>query len=156
MNPRAYLLVALLVSPAWSQEPVADPPMVTASFTARSFDLSNDSIRKIVRDGAATQFASVRASNDTPVEPERVAVRFVPVEKALPAPKPRPPRLQPAPPSGGFISALVDILLDSDDDEAAVYSQKCLRCELREPMTSTSMGDDTCPDKVKDRLLPPP
>ena len=156
MNPRTCLLMALLVSPAWSQEPAADPPMPTTRFSARSFDLSNDSMRKIVRAGAATQFASVRVSNDTPVEPAPVKVRFVPVEKELPAPKPPPPRLPPAPPAGGFISALVDVLLGSDDFDAALQSEKWLRCEGREPMTSTSMGYDTCPSKVNVRLIPKP
>ena len=56
----------------------------------------------------------------------------------------------------GAAGLLVDILLNSDDNEAAVYSQKCLRCELREPTKCTSMGYDTCLDKVKVRLLPKP
>ena len=40
MNPRVYLLTALLVSPAWAQGPA-------------SFDLNSDSIKKIVHAAAA-------------------------------------------------------------------------------------------------------
>lgn len=151
MNSRACLLIALLVSPAWSQEPVADAPVLRT----KSFDLNNDSIKKIVRDTAATKFAYVQLSDRAAIEPEPVGIKFVPPEPKL-ASKPQDvPRLLPDPPSGGFLSALIDVLLGDDDYSAAVHSDKWLRCESRAALKTTQMGYDTCPAKNRDILSVP-
>jgi hypothetical protein len=94
------------------------------------------------------------------VESEPVAtIKFVPPEKAAPAPKPLVPRLQPAQRSGGFLSAVFEILLDEalgggSDYPAAAYSEKWLRCEGRESLETTVRGYDTCPNKNRDQLVP--
>lgn len=46
----------MFVAPVWSQEP--------------SFDLSSDSIRKIVRETAAAQSVPIQISKETPVKRE--------------------------------------------------------------------------------------
>src|SRR4051794_18316656 len=113
MNPRACLIVALLASTAWSKEPAAVPPALTAG----SFDLRNESLRKIVRDTAATQSAIVVASEDAPTKSDPSATfKYVPPEEnATPAPVPKTevPRRKPSRPSNDFVSALFGIALDS-------------------------------------------
>ena len=92
MNPRLLLLVAWLASPAWSEEPVAESPAITSG----SFDLSNDSIRKIVRDSAAAQSALV----DVP-----------PIKEDAPVKRPTP-RPANEPQSQGILSALAEMLVE--------------------------------------------
>src|SRR5436190_24296863 len=70
MNSRALLLVgAVLALPSWSQEPAASTPAPAHLVV----DLSNESIKKIVRDTAATQSATVQISEEKPVARKSVA-----------------------------------------------------------------------------------
>jgi hypothetical protein len=113
MKPRAsFLVAALLVSPAWSNEPapISPPPPRLA------FDLSNDSVKKAVRDSAATQYATLQVAAEKPAEQDPVArIDFAPPDKPLMA-KPRlvqatvPPPA--TPPPNEFVTAIVDTLLD--------------------------------------------
>jgi hypothetical protein len=108
MNPRLLLLVAWLASPAWSEEPAAELPAVTSG----SFDLSNDSIRKIVRDSAVTQSALVQVSDEKPVEPESTStIKYVPPIKEDAPVKRATPRPAYEPQSQGILSALAEMLV---------------------------------------------
>ena len=144
MNSRACLIIALLASPAWSQEP---------EVTARSFDLSNDSVKKILRDTVASQSAIAQVSEDVPIKSEPAKTfTYVPPEEAPPRKREaQVPRLQPTPPSNSFLSAVFETLLDTalggDDYAAAASSDRWLRCESRAPLKTTQMGYDTCPAK---------
>jgi hypothetical protein len=124
MASRSLLLLGVMfVSLAWSQKSAADE----SAPSPQSFDLSSDSIKKIVRDMAAAQSQPVRISEETPVEREADStVKYVPPEEAQPA-KSQVPRRPTAPPeSDGPISALIDTLvdmaLDVDDDSLGYYS----------------------------------
>ena len=145
MNTRAYLLAALLVSPVWSQEPAAESPKPSAP----SFDLRSEAIKKIVRDNASTQFAYVQVVEKAPVKSQTAAFKYVPPEKPE-APVHEPPRQLPAesPQSGGFVSAMFDILVDEllgieDDDVTA--SNLILRCRMQKEIKSSPPGPDRCP-----------
>jgi hypothetical protein len=112
MNARAVLLTGLaLMSPAWAQEPATSAPAPAP----RSFDLSSDSIKKIVHATAATQYAAVQVNAEAPVEREP-AIVFDQPEKPAPPIKAAAKRRAPAPAresaSEGFLSAVVDILVD--------------------------------------------
>jgi hypothetical protein len=100
MNPRAVLLIgAMLVSPAWSQEP--------------SFDLKSDAIKRIVQTTAATQYAPIQPPEEKPVEPEPAStIKFVPPVKEEPPVKRTAKPAAPAPQSHTFLSALVETLVD--------------------------------------------
>ena len=150
MNPRACLLVALLVSPAWSQEPVADAPVLTP----KSFDLSNDSIKKIVRDTAATKYAYVQFSAKPANKPEPVTkIEFIPAAKAPPVKYPT--RLpDPAPQSTGFLSTLIDVLLDVDDDFTEPGKDDLwLSCQARDDL-KTARQQDPCASAYPKDLRP--
>lgn len=121
MNPRAALLIAaLLASPTWSQEPPVDPKVLTP----RSFDRNSDSIKKIVRDFAASQSMPIQLAKEEPTHSTDTAIEFVPAEP--PPPEPPPPRLPDPPPESPdtFFSAMIgtlmevglDSLLDLKDD----------------------------------------
>ena len=153
MKSRSLLLLGvMLVSPAWSQEPATNAPVLTP----QSFDRSSDSIRKIVRDVAASQSVPVRLSAESPVEREPVATfEYVPPEKS-PTVKSTPPRLPtaPAPASAGPLSAisevvfetLVDTLLDADsDDSSEGQYERWHTCQSRAHLKTTEMGYETCP-----------
>jgi hypothetical protein len=108
MNPRLLLLVAWLVSPAWSEEPAAESPAITPG----SFDLSSDSVRKIVRDSAAAQSALIQVSEEKPVEPESTStIKYVPPTKEDAPVKRATPRPAPEPQSHGILSALAEMLV---------------------------------------------
>jgi hypothetical protein len=132
MNSCVLLLVAaMLASPAWSQEP--------------SFDLKSDSIKKIVRDTAATQFATIQVSNEKPVERKPLANIDLTPPVAAPPVK-YPTRLpDPAPPSTGFLSTLIDTLLDVDDDPSLGGKYPIwLSCQARDDLKSATQ-QDPCP-----------
>jgi hypothetical protein len=115
MTARALLLFGvMLASPAWSQE---TPPL-----TARSFDLTSDSVRQIVHDTAAAQSTAARAAEEPPKELKPAGVvRYVPPVKPEPAEPPQP-RL-PSAPLSPFLSAVADILVDEvlHIDEVSSY-----------------------------------
>jgi hypothetical protein len=133
MKSRSKWLVGiLLVSPAWSQDP--------------GFDPSSDSIKKIVRDVAATQSSTVR-------EPYTQIEYSPPAEVRPPLKSPAPRLPTAAPASDGIVSTLVDILLDGDeldDSSQGSYneSNSCLSKQLYE----------TCPgvDRVGKKPVDPP
>ena len=113
MSARALLLIgAMLVCPAWAQEP--------------TFDLNSDSIRKIVRATAATQSVPIQLSAEPVAHREPAAIlEYVPPIEAAPVKHTAPPRGPPPPPpqSDGFVSflfnTLVDTLLDAATGESA-------------------------------------
>lgn len=136
MNSRACLLAALLVSPAWSQEPAG-------------FDLKSDAIKKIVRDTAATQYAYVQIAEKAPRKSETAPFKYVPPEKPVPAREPprQPPARSPRP--DGFLSTAVDILVDEllgieGDDEVAA-SNEILQCRVQKELKTSPPGADLCP-----------
>jgi hypothetical protein len=151
MNSRVLLLVgALLASTAWSQQPVTNTPPHAPLVVA----LSNDSIKKIVRDTAATQSATVQLSNEKPVARKPLAnIEFVPAVKAPPLKYPT--RLpEPAPRSTGFLSALVDTLLDVDDDPSLGGKYPLwLSCQARDDLKSAKQ-QDACPSANPKDLRP--
>jgi hypothetical protein len=133
------LFAALLVSPAWSREP--------------EFDLRSDSIKKIVHDTAATQSALVQLSDEKPVERKPLAkIEFVP-PIATP-PRKYPTRLpDPAPPSTGFLTTLLDTLLGHDDED---YSRQgpydnWLSCQAHDDQ-KTATQSSNCPSAYPNDL----
>ena len=143
MNTRAMLVVgAVLALPAWSQEPV--------------LDLSAETIRKIARETAATQYAEpqlteARRIETKPETPPEKVVRYVPPEKPsakqvaklnLPA---MPPALQ-----GGFVSALIDTLVsealgtDSYNDPVETNTVSWLTCQSAIDLKRETFGQKSC------------
>jgi hypothetical protein len=136
-----WLVGIMLVSPAWSQQP--------------GFDPSSDSIKKIVRDVAATQSATVQLSEEPPAkrEPFTTIEYSKPDEERPPLKSPTPRLPTAAPASDGVVSTLVDILLDDDeldDSSQGSYneSNSCLSKQRYE----------TCPgvDRVGKKPVDPP
>lgn len=148
MNSRAYLLVALLVSPAWSAEPTVEAPEPTV----RSFDLRTDAVKKIVRDTAATQFSSLRVSDKPSVEAEPDEFVYVPPEEP-PAPMPEPSRKLPAPAprSDSFLSAIFETLIEEalgiegNDPSDVTFANDVLRCRIQKEQKTSPPGVDNCP-----------
>ena len=143
MNTRATLLIgALLVSPAWSQESAA--PAVTLS--AQSFDRSSEAIKKILRDTAATQSARIQISEVKPAKSAPAEFKYVPPEPA-PRVKVEEPRLpEAAPPSNGFVSALVDTLLAVEDDGS--WDIPKYTCQESDVSKSNIERFETCPGQL--------
>ena len=146
MNSRAFLVVgALLVSPAWSQEPAPQ----AAVLTPQSFDRNSESIKKIVRDAAATQSAPVQLTEEKPAKRDPATVIYVPPEK--PAPVSEPPRRLPdaSPRSDGFLSAvfetILDEVLDIEADDDITSSNEMLRCRVQKEQKTAPPGIDNCP-----------
>ena len=99
----ALLLGTLLASAAWSGE-------------TPTFDLKSDAVRNIVRTSAATQFAADLVVEKAQDAKTSKTVRFVPAEKAVKKERPAP-HAAPAPWEGhGFLSALVDTVIDLELD----------------------------------------
>jgi len=126
MTSRSLLLLGVMfVAIAWSQEPAADEPAPTP----RSFDLSSDSIKKIVRDTAAAQSVPIRISDEAPVKREPdTTIKYVPPDVAKPAKSPDPRRPTAPPESDGPISALIDTLVDTAlgvEDDSLDYRSVC-------------------------------
>jgi hypothetical protein len=146
MNPRALLLFSLLAAPAWAQEPAPVAP-------SHSFDLRDDAVRKIVRATAATQFGVVHVAPDetpakaepAPIKSEPAPVAYVPPVKTAPALQ-YPTRLpDPEPPSTGFLSSLIDTLLEDDDMTYAELHDEWLSCQSRNNVKTTAERAADCP-----------
>jgi hypothetical protein len=146
MNWRVLMLSALLVSPAWSQEPETSSSVAAA----RSFDLRSDAVRKIVHATASSQSVPVQVSQGAPAKRESSPeIEYVPPEKPAVVKEIAPTPVA-APESDGFLSAvfdiafetLVDSLLGDETDEAMQKQYDTWRaCQAR---------DANC------RLPPPP
>ena len=126
MTSRSFLLLGVMfVSLAWSQESSAEEPTPTP----QSFDLSSDSIKKIVRDTAGAQSVPIRISEEKPLEREPdTTFKYVPPEVVQPAKSPAPRRPTAPPESDGPISALIDTLVDTAlgvDDDSLDYRSVC-------------------------------
>jgi hypothetical protein len=146
MNPRPWLLAALLASPVWSQEPASESPTPSAP----SFDLRSDAIRKIVNDTASTQFAYVREVEKSSAKTEDADFKYVPPEKPVAPAREPPPKLPARPPeSDGFLSQVVDILVDellgTDDIDDVTVSNELLRCRVQKDLKTSPPGADNCP-----------
>jgi len=126
MTSRWFLcLIPMFLTPVWAQEPAANQPAATP----RSFDLSSEAIKKIVRETAADQSVPIQISEGTTISRERdTAIRFVPPEKEQPA-KEQSPRRPAAPPEPvGPVSALIEALVDTAlgvDHDSTIYYSSC-------------------------------
>src|SRR3954469_23634736 len=106
MSPRAFLLAALLVSPAWSQERAAQAPAPAAP----SFNLRSDAIKKIVADRAASQLTEEQVADQASKAAKPTQIVFVTPEKRPVHERPTPRLPDPSPKSNGFLSSMVEIL----------------------------------------------
>jgi len=144
MNARALLVSVLLVSPAWAQEAAPTSPAPGA------FDLSKDSIRRIVRATAATQYAEIRPLNEAAVEHERPLVNEFVTEVRLaetPSLTRAAPTPAPAQDSPSLLSALIDLWLGNDEPDTspeALY-EDWLSCQQHDDLENTSERYETCP-----------
>jgi len=139
------LIVALLGSPAWAQEPT--PP---------TFDLSSESIRKIVHATAVTQSVALQFSQETKAEskPAVKTVVFVPPEKPplmKDVPSPRAPAPAPAPAlrSNGFLAAAVDTLVGTIvdtvlDDLVQEHATVWRPCQTRADVPTATQNHSMC------------
>jgi hypothetical protein len=152
MNSRAiFLFGVMLVSPAWSQEAAT-----VATASSRSFDLSNESVKKIVRDTVATQAVAVQPPVETPVarKPPGTVV-FVPAVKAEPVKYPT--RLpDPAPQTDGFLSALIETLLGIEDDTAQLRPNDWLDCRASDNLKATVALRNVSGSKAQCELIEDP
>jgi len=103
----------------------------SGALTPQSFDRSSESIKKIVRDTAATQSAPDQLTEEKPAKRDPSTVVYVPPEKPS-APVSEPPRQPDASSrSDGFLSAvfetILDEVLDVEDDDIT-SSNEMLRC----------------------------
>jgi hypothetical protein len=149
MYTRALLVVgALLLTPAWSQEPASDASVVTP----RTFDLSNDAVKKILRHTAETQYAAVQLTKVEAAEAKPTkTVQYVPPEKPAVTRKEPPLRLpDPAPEeSGGLISAIVHTLVAEaldlgPDDISETNTVSWLTCQSRIDLKRETLGQGSC------------
>jgi hypothetical protein len=126
MITRSMLLLGVMfASSAWAQEPAADG----AAPASRSFDLSSDSIKKIVRETAAAQSVAIQSPEEKPVKrvPD-TTVRYVPPDVAQSAKEPVPHRPTAPPESDGPISTLIDTIVDTAlgvEDDSLGYRTVC-------------------------------
>ena len=148
MKSRAFLLVALLASPAWSQQPAAE----AATAVATPFDLRSDAVKKVVHDTAASQYSNAQVTHKAPVEGERREVEYVPPEEPLeelPLPAGAPLPSAPAPQPNGFVSSLFEFLLEEaigvDEYDDVSSSNDMLRCRIQKEQKSSPPGPDQCP-----------
>lgn len=142
MRMRACLLIALLVSPAWSQEKAATDGPAPA---AHSFDLRNETVRKIVRETAATQFSAVYVTDDA-TAPKPAKTEFVPAASVTEAETTTVRLPEPLPPSGGFLSTLIDTILFDDTFSDRELQEKALGCLSRENVKTAPERVENCPD----------
>ena len=141
----AIALLSLLATTAWSQTPAAETPAPAE----RTFDLSNDSIKKVVRDTAATQFADARVTPAEQTTPRPEQIQFVtpdkpPAEPKVSLPPPREPR------ANDFVAAIVGIAFDEltgRDEAAEIESRDAIqRCRVRKEFNMPPLpGTDLCP-----------
>jgi hypothetical protein len=158
-RPVFFMLAALLLSPAWSEEPAATttaapaPATSAAAVTPRSFDPGSDSIRKIVRNTAATQDATVEPV-ERAVEPKPWSVadiKFVKPEKTTPAERPAPLQKPASSPANTFVSALVGIALDEVVDGTDGFPPDG---EPNAGLACKPSDDDACPFSMYGRVSP--
>ena len=152
MNTRALCLMGMwLVSPAWSQEAPADAPAISR----RSFDLSNDTIRTIVRDTATSLSVPIRMPDEPGPERENLAISsFPPPEKTRPV-EHKVSLPSPTSPSSGPLSSLVEVLLGLDDDVPVVRRDSGLACRWPDKMSPPAQGHESCPAVSGDPLRTP-
>lgn len=134
----------------WADEPAPPESAPAHAPKAQSFDLRNESVKKIVHDTAATQFATGQVLKETPAEeqPGPRAVRYVPPE-GTPKREPKyPTRLPDAQPSGGILSSLIDTVLEDDDITYAEKSKQDLACMSRDNMKTTAERVASCPGRA--------
>ena len=117
--------------------------------TPQSFDRNSESIKKIVRDTAATQSSAVQPSEEKPAKRDPATVVYVQPEKP-PAPVRESPRLPDAPSrSDGFLSAvfetILDEVLDVEDDDVTSRNEM-LRCRVQKEQKTSPPGIDNCPN----------
>jgi hypothetical protein len=148
MKSSLWLLGIMLVSPAWSQEPPANTPVLTP----QSFDRNSDSIKKIVHDAAASQSVLVQLSEETPVKREPyTTIEYAPPVVAPPAKIAKPRPTAPAPAREGPVSqifdAVIDTLLDVDSDDGQYEWHSC-QSPQRDPKCPgvDPMGNNPSPD----------
>lgn len=149
MINRALLVVGcLLAIPAGSQE-LATPSLLA---TPQNFDLRAESVQKIVRDTAATQYAAPQLDQSKPVEQpkDEKAVRFVPPEKA-PARNtgklslPNMPKAIEESLLSHVITSLIDEALGIDqDDPVDSNSISWLGCQSRIDLKRETLGNGSC------------
>lgn len=145
MNPRAWLLAALLASPAWAQEP-APTGSQTSPQTALALDLRSDAVRKIIRDTAATQYANFHETVPEPAPSEPDEFAYVPPEKS---PEDAAPRQDPAEPPApeGFVSKTISFVIDEligvEGSEVEVAND-LLRCRVQKETKTSPPGVDSC------------
>lgn len=138
MNSRAVLLLALLASPAWSQESAAE----AAAPAVKPLDLRSDAVKKIVQNAAASQYGVSNQELEyvPPEDLEEVPVREVANPPAPPAPAPEP---------DGFLPSMFDILiaeaLGSDEDDEVTTRNEMLRCRIQKEQKTSPPGVDRCP-----------
>jgi len=155
MHTRACLLAILLAAPAWAEEPAPATPAPAPA--AQAFDLHDQAVKKIVHDTAATQYGVVQVGDASPAGPLKAtpaAVRFVPVEKPSVVVSQAPalkPRASAAPRQEGFLTTLIDTLLEGDDVTYAELHDEWLRCQSRgDDLESTSQRAAACPGKSQE------
>lgn len=145
MNTRAYLIAALLASPAWSQEPAANPPAPVAAH----FDVHSEAVRKIVRDTAASQYSTVRVSNEAPIAAAPLEANLDPVpvrESPDQAPTPAPaPESQSSRLLSSMFGFLIAEALGNDEDDDITTSNEMLRCRIQKEQKTSPPGIDNCP-----------
>lgn len=149
MKSRAFLMVALLASPAWSQDPAPE----VAAPVAKPLDLRSDAVKKIVHDTAASQYGDAQVSHVAPVDGERREVEYVPPEDLEEVPvrevAEQPPAPPPAPESDGFLSSMISFLiaeaLGNDQDDEITTSNEMLRCRIQKEQKTSPPGEDRCP-----------
>jgi hypothetical protein len=141
MNPRGWLVVgALMALPAWSQQP--------------SLDLNSDTVKKIIRDTAATQYAAPQLAEMKPAGHQPMTekvVRYVPPERS---PERSPAKLNlpalPAPLQSSFMSALIDTLVsealgtDSYDNPVETNTVSWLTCQAAIDLKRETLGQKSC------------
>ena len=152
MKSRAFLIVALLASPAWSQEPATE----AAAPAIKPLDLRSDAVKKIVHDTAASQYGDAQSAPETPAVAERREVEYVPPENLEEVPvreaAEQPPAPVPAPASQpeGFLSSMVSFLIaealgNDQDDDLVTTSNEMLRCRIQKEQKTSPPGEDRCP-----------
>ena len=141
MNVRVSLMLsALLSSPAWADE--------------HSFDLNSETMKTIVRATAATQYAEVPQVDENAVKAEANWLDEVTTDLQLREKPPVAPvaaKAAPAPYKPGFLSALIDTLLDVEPDRSPEALQnEYMGCLQHDQMKSTTDRSATCPGRIPD------
>lgn len=127
------------------EAPVVTPP---------SFDLGSESVKKILRDTAATQYATARPAEAEPAKSPpsaEKAFQYIAPEKppAKPVAKLNLPPMPAALESNGFLSALIETLideaLDSDyDDPVEANTVSWLTCQAAIDLKRETLGQGSC------------